>query len=241
MGDLLLTGIGHLTTNTGDPVSDAAVAIESGTITYAGPARDAPSQGEADRIDCEDRCVIPGFVDAHTHLVFAGDRSDEFARKMSGASYQEIAASGGGIHSTVGATRAATEEGILPGGGVPLLRAQKTLKNLKSTGDERIGVNIVRRALEAPLRQIVRNAGIDSSIVVQKVSGSDEYADGYNAATATHENLLKAGVIDPTKVTRTALANAASVATLLLTSDALVAEMPKDDKKKGHGGDYDMY
>ncbi len=110
MGDLLLTGIGHLTTNTGDPVSDAAVAIESGTITYAGPARDAPSQGEADRIDCEDRCVIPGFVDAHTHLVFAGDRSDEFARKMSGASYQEIAASGGGIHSTVGATRAATEE-----------------------------------------------------------------------------------------------------------------------------------
>jgi imidazolonepropionase len=110
VGDLLLTGIGHLTTNTGAPISDAAVAIESGTITYAGSARDAPNQGEADRIDCEGRSVIPGFVDAHTHLVFAGDRSDEFARKMSGASYQEIAASGGGILSTVGATRAATEE-----------------------------------------------------------------------------------------------------------------------------------
>lgn len=110
MTDLLLTGIGHLTTNTGSPVSDAAIAIESGAVTYAGPGRDAPSQGDADRVDCEGRCVIPGFVDAHTHLVFAGDRSDEFAQKMSGTSYQEIAASGGGILSTVAATRAATEE-----------------------------------------------------------------------------------------------------------------------------------
>jgi len=112
MTDLLLTGIGHLTTNTGAPVSDAAVAIESGAITYAGAAKDAPSQGGADRIECEGRCVIPGFIDAHTHLVFAGDRSDEFGRKMSGASYREIAASGGGILSTVAATRAATEEDL---------------------------------------------------------------------------------------------------------------------------------
>ena len=110
MTDLLLTGIGHLTTNTGAPISDAVVVIEGGTVTYAGPAKDAPNQGDADRVDCEGRCVIPGFVDAHTHLVFAGDRSDEFAQKMSGTSYQEIAASGGGILSTVAATRAATEE-----------------------------------------------------------------------------------------------------------------------------------
>ncbi len=112
MTDLLLTGIGHLTTNAGAPVSNAAVAIESGAITYAGAAKDAPSQGGADRIECEGRCVIPGFIDAHTHLVFAGDRSDEFGRKMSGASYREIAASGGGILSTVAATRAATEEDL---------------------------------------------------------------------------------------------------------------------------------
>jgi len=110
MTDLLLTGIGHLTTNTGAPISDAVVAIEGGTVTYAGRSKDAPNQGDADRADCGGRCVIPGFVDAHTHLVFSGDRSDEFAQKMSGASYQEIAASGGGILSTVGATRAATEE-----------------------------------------------------------------------------------------------------------------------------------
>ncbi len=142
------------------------------------------------------------------------------------------------VEDALHATRAATEGGILPGGGVPLLRAQKILKGLKGTGDERIGVDIVRRALEAPLRQIARNAGTDGSIVVQRVSQSDEYADGYNAATATHENLLKAGVIDPTKVVCAALQNAASVATLLLTTEALVSVVP--EKKKGGGGGDDM-
>jgi imidazolonepropionase len=108
--DLLLTGIGRLTTNAGDPVTDAVVMIVDGEITYAGIASGAPDQGRADRVDCEGRAVIPGFVDAHTHVVFAGDRADEFGLKMQGASYADIAGLGGGIASTVAATRAAGED-----------------------------------------------------------------------------------------------------------------------------------
>lgn len=110
MSDLLLTGIGELTTNTGDPIPKAAMKVTEGTVVFAGPESDAPEQGRATHIDCEGRAVIPGFVDAHTHLVFAGDRADEFALKMSGVGYADIAASGGGILSTVAATRAAGED-----------------------------------------------------------------------------------------------------------------------------------
>ena len=109
MSDLFLTGIGQLTTNTGPPLNDAVVAIESGLVTYAGPASDAPDQ-VGRRHDCEGRAVIPGFVDAHTHLVFAGDRSDEFARRLAGESYPDIAAAGGGILATVASTRNATDD-----------------------------------------------------------------------------------------------------------------------------------
>ena len=112
MSDLLLTGIGLLTTNTAEPIPDAAVKVVEGSIVYAGPETDSPEQGAAARIDCEGRSVIPGFVDGHTHLVFAGDRADEFARRLSGASYQEIAASGGGILATVAATRSASERDL---------------------------------------------------------------------------------------------------------------------------------
>jgi imidazolonepropionase len=109
MSDVFLTGVGHLTTNDGPPLADAVVAIEGGVVTYAGPAADAPDQ-TGERVDCDGRAVIPGFVDAHTHLVFAGDRSDEFSRRLAGASYAEIARAGGGILSTVAATRGADEE-----------------------------------------------------------------------------------------------------------------------------------
>ncbi len=111
MSDLFLTGIGQLVTNTGPPVADAVVAVESGVVTYAGPATDAPDQ-TGERYECEGRAVIPGFVDAHTHLVFAGDRSDEFARRLAGVSYKDIAASGGGILATVAATREASEDDL---------------------------------------------------------------------------------------------------------------------------------
>jgi chaperonin GroEL len=117
------------------------------------------------------------------------------------------------------------EEGIVPGGGVALIRAQRALKGLKlSEADEQIGVDIIRRAVEEPIRMIVQNAGGEGSIVVEKVRSSKDDAFGYNALTDTYENLVQAGVIDPTKVTRTALQNAASIAGLLLTTEALIVE-----------------
>ena len=145
------------------------------------------------------------------------------------------------VEDALHATRAAVEEGILPGGGVALLRASAACKpGSELSQDETVGYNIVLRACRSPLTWISENAGQDGGIVCEKVvEGKENF--GYNALTDKYEDLVKAGVIDPTKVTRTALANAASVATLLLTSDALVAEKPKDDGKKGHGGDYDMY
>ena len=145
------------------------------------------------------------------------------------------------VEDALHATRAAVAEGILPGGGVAILRASSQVKPPKDLSqDEAIGYDIVLRAARAPLTMISQNAGQDGGIVCEKVlSGKGNY--GYNALTDNYEDLVKAGVIDPTRVTRTALNNSASVATLLLTSDALVAEKPKDDKGKGHGGDYDMY
>ncbi len=149
------------------------------------------------------------------------------------------------VEDALHATRAAVEEGILPGGGVALLRACSQVKPKGLSDDETVGYNIVLRASRAPLSMIASNAGQDGSIVCEKVlAGSGNF--GYNAATDKYEDLVKAGVIDPAKVTRTALQNATSVSTLLLTSDALIAEKPKDAKGKaggghGHGGDYDMY
>jgi len=147
------------------------------------------------------------------------------------------------VEDALHATRAAVEEGILPGGGVALLRASSQVKPKGLTDDETVGFNIVVRAARAPLTMIAANAGQDGSIVCEKVLAATGN-HGYNAATGEYEDLVKAGVIDPAKVTRTALQNATSVSTLLLTSDALIAEKPKDAKVKGgggHGGDYDMY
>jgi len=147
------------------------------------------------------------------------------------------------VEDALHATRAAVQEGILPGGGVAILRASASCKPGEGMShDQEVGYNIVLRACRAPLTMIAENAGQDGGIVCEKVlDGKGNF--GYNALTDNYEDLVKAGVIDPTKVARTALANAASVATLLLTSDALVAEKPKDEKggKGGHGGDYDMY
>jgi len=144
------------------------------------------------------------------------------------------------VEDALHATRAAVEEGILPGGGVALLRASGSVKPGDDLStDERVGYDIVLRACRSPLTMIAQNAGQDGGIVCERVLES-KGNKGYNALTNNYEDLVKAGVIDPAKVARTALANAASVATLLLTSDALVAEKPKDDHK-GHGGDHDMY
>jgi chaperonin GroEL len=144
------------------------------------------------------------------------------------------------VEDALHATRAAVEEGILPGGGVALLRASTSVKPGKISHDEKVGYDIIVRACRAPLTQIADNAGVDGSVICEKVSEA-EGNSGYNAATDKFEDLVKAGVIDPTKVTRTALQNAASVSTLLLTSDALIAEKPKDDKSSAGGGDEEMY
>ncbi len=143
------------------------------------------------------------------------------------------------VEDALYATRAAVEEGILPGGGVALLRASLDLKPTGLNEDETTGYHIIVRACRAPLTQIADNAGVDGAVICEKVAEhKDSY--GYNAQTGKYEDLVKAGIIDPCKVTRSALQNAASVSTLLLTSQALIAEKPKDEPKKG-GGDHDMY
>ena len=140
------------------------------------------------------------------------------------------------VEDALHATRAAVEEGIVPGGGVALLSCIGPVEKLKLTGDERVGAMIVRRALEAPLRQIAINAGQDGAVVVQNVLAGKGKGFGYNAATNTYEDLIAAGVIDPTKVVRSGLQNAASVASLLLTTDALVSELPDKEEPAAAGG-----
>jgi chaperonin GroEL len=140
------------------------------------------------------------------------------------------------VEDALHATRAAVEEGIVPGGGVAFIRAQKALKGLKlDEADEQIGVEIVRRSIEEPMRMIIQNAGGEGSIVVEKIRQSKDNNFGYNALTDTYEDLVQAGVIDPTKVTRTALQNAASIAGLLLTTEALIVEK-KEEKSQSAGG-----
>jgi chaperonin GroEL len=157
--------------------------------------------------------------------------------KVGAATETEMKEKKARVEDALHATRAAVEEGIVPGGGVALIRAQAVLETLKLNDEQRFGVNIVRRAIEEPLRQIAANAGEEGSIVVQKVrEGKDSF--GYNAATNEYGDLLAMGVIDPAKVVRSALQNAASVASLMLTTEALIAERPKDEKASAGGGSH---
>jgi chaperonin GroEL len=156
--------------------------------------------------------------------------------KVGAATETEMKEKKARVEDALHATRAAVEEGVVAGGGVALLRAQRSLDGIEGNEEELAGVNIIRRALEEPLRRIAENAGVEGSIVVDKVKNA-KGNQGFNAQTETYEDLLKAGVIDPTKVVRTALQNAASVAGLLLTAEVLIAEKP--EKKKG-GGTPDM-
>jgi chaperonin GroEL len=148
--------------------------------------------------------------------------------KVGGVTEMEVKEKKDRVDDALNATRAAVEEGILPGGGVALIRSLSALAQLKTANDDqRVGINIVRRALHAPARQIAENAGEDGAVVVGKIVDKDDYAFGYNAATGEYGNLVKQGVIDPAKVVRTALQDAASVAGLLITTEAMVAEKPK--------------
>jgi len=143
------------------------------------------------------------------------------------------------VEDALHATRAAVQEGILPGGGVALMRAASCIGGLSLEGDEATGADIVRRALKAPFCQIAENAGVDGNVVLERVQGNDDLDFGYNAAADTYVNMIEAGIIDPTKVTRSALENAASIAGLLLTTEAVVTEI-KDSKSSdgGHGDEY---
>ncbi|HEY5037502.1 MAG TPA: chaperonin GroEL, partial [bacterium] len=139
------------------------------------------------------------------------------------------------VEDALHATRAAVEEGIVPGGGVALLRTLKAVEGIKLEGDEHVGANIVRRSLEEPLRQIVYNAGGEGSVVVAKVLGEKQNV-GYNAETGVYEDLVAAGIIDPTKVVRSALQNASSVAGLALTTETLITDLPEKEKAAPMGG-----
>ena len=156
--------------------------------------------------------------------------------KVGAATETEMKEKKARVEDALHATRAAVEEGIVPGGGVALLRASKALQGQKLDGDEQFGLDIVRRACEEPLRQIVLNSGHEGAIVVEKVRENDNPSFGYNAATDQYEDLVAAGVIDPTKVTRTALQNAASIASLMLTTEAMICEIPEKKAAPAPGG-----
>ncbi len=163
--------------------------------------------------------------------------------KVGAATETEMKEKKARVEDALHATRAAVEEGIVPGGGVALLRGAMALEGLKLGGDEQIGVNVVKRACEEPLRQIAQNAGFEGAVVVEKVRANSSPNYGFNAESGEYEDLVKAGVIDPTKVARTALQNASSIASLMLTTEALICEIPEKKSAPmpggGHGGEMD--
>ncbi len=163
--------------------------------------------------------------------------------KVGAATETEMKEKKARVEDALHATRAAVEEGIVPGGGVALLRAGKVLANLKAEGDEQIGIDIIRKATEEPLRQISGNAGYEGAIVIEKVRSNESPNFGFNAQTGNYEDLVQSGVIDPTKVTRSALQHAASISALMLTTEAMICEIPEKKAPAGppagHGPDMD--
>ncbi len=157
--------------------------------------------------------------------------------RVGGSTEVEVKEKKDRVDDALNATRAAAEEGIVPGGGVALLRASATLAKIKvANEDQKTGVEIVRRALSTPARQIIENSGDDSAVIVGKLLESKNYSDGYDAQTGAYVDMVKAGIIDPTKVVRTAIQDAASVAGLLITTEAMIAELPKKEAGGGMPG-----
>ncbi|HXF26014.1 MAG TPA: chaperonin GroEL [Bryobacteraceae bacterium] len=156
--------------------------------------------------------------------------------KVGAATETEMKEKKARVEDALHATRAAVEEGIVPGGGVALLRAAKALDKLTAEGDEKIGIAIIKRCCEEPVRQISGNAGYEGAVVIEKIRANSDPNYGFNAASAQYEDLLKAGVIDPTKVTRSALQNASSISALMLTTEAMICEIPEKKSAGGPGG-----
>ena len=155
--------------------------------------------------------------------------------KVGAATETELKEKKARVEDAMHATRAAVEEGIVPGGGAALLRALPTLEKIKAEGDELVGVGIVKRALEEPARQIAHNAGYEGAVVIGKIRDSKDEHYGFNADSGDYGDMVRMGVIDPAKVTRLALQNAASIAGLMLTTEALVAELKEEEKKAAAG------
>jgi len=200
--------------------------------------------GAGSKKDIEGRCTEIRNQIENTTSDYDREKLQERLAKLSGgvavvkvgaATETEMKEKKARVEDALYATRAAVEEGIVPGGGVALIRCLKALDGLEANEEQTAGINIVRRACEAPLRRIAENAGVEGSIVVDKVKGL-KGANGFNAATEEYEDLIKAGVVDPTKVVRTALQNAASVSSLLLTTEAMVADKPEPKEEHGGGG-----
>ncbi len=199
--------------------------------------------GAGSKKDIEGRCTEIRNQIENTTSDYDSEKLQERLAKLAGgvavvkvgaATETEMKEKKARVEDALHATRAAVEEGIVPGGGIALIRCLKALDGLKANTEQMAGINIIRRACEAPLRRIAENAGIEGSIVVDKVKGL-KGSVGFNAATEVYEDLIAAGVVDPAKVVRTALQNAASVSALLLTTEAMVADKP-EDKDHGHGG-----
>jgi chaperonin GroEL len=209
-------------------------------------------EGHGDKKAIEDRVSAIRTQLTQTESDFEKEKLQERVAKLAGgvavikvgaATETEMKERKHRIEDAVAATKAAVEEGIVPGGGVAFIRALPALANVSPVGDERVGLDILRRALEEPLRQIAHNAGKDGSVVVEKVKdGAAGF--GYNAESDVYEDLPKAGIIDPAKVTRYALQNAVSIAVMILTTDAAVTDIPKKEEPAahgGHGGGMEMY
>ncbi len=242
---------------------DVGFKLENATLSHLGRAKKVSIDKDNTTIvdGAGDKAAIEGRVGQIRKQI--EDTSSDFDRekllerlaklvggvaviKVGAATETEMKEKKARVEDALHATRAAVEDGIVPGGGVTLIRAAKVLEGLKLEGDQNFGVNIIKRAVEEPLRMIAQNAGVEGSIVVQKIKDTTNIAFGYNAAIDEYGDLLAWGIIDPTKVSRTALQNAASVASLMITTEALIADKPEPKKAAapgGHGGgmgDYDM-
>ncbi|MDX1485838.1 MAG: chaperonin GroEL, partial [Alphaproteobacteria bacterium] len=224
---------------------DLGIKLENATMDMLGSAkRVAISKEESTIVDgagknkaIQDRCTqIRQQIEETTSDYDREKLQERLAKlaggvaviKVGGATEVEVKERKDRVDDALNSTRAAVEEGIVPGGGVALLYASQKLKGLKvANDDQKVGVDIVRRALQSPIRQIVENAGDDGSVVVGKLLEGKDQNRGFNAQTGKYEDLVKSGIIDPTKVVRTALQDAASVAGLLITTEAMVAELPE--------------
>ena len=222
--------------------ADKVVATKDNTTIVGGKGKKSEIEKRIEQIKAQIESTDSEFDKEKLQERFAKLAGGVAVIKVGAATEVEQKEKKARIEDAVSATKAAIEEGIVPGGGVALIRAIDALDKIKASGEEKVGVDILKRALEEPLRQIAKNAGYDSPVVVAEVkkrSGSD----GFNAATGEYEDLIKAGIIDPTKVTRSALENAVSVSSMLLTTEAAVADIPeeKSNETPQMGGMPGMY